>query len=95
MYRPSIICFDNGSFIRTCLESERARCSNLEQALKHERLNVDSRERELEKKSELLQDISSREHETIKDLEDELLFGKIAIVQLICSIQQFYCRDLP
>ena len=63
--------------IRKCLDSERARSSNLEQALKHERLNVDSREREVEKKSELLQELTNREHETIKDLEKEVLLGKI------------------
>lgn len=63
--------------IRTCLDSERARSSNLEQALKHERLNVDSRERELEKKSQLLQELSNREQETINDLEEEVVLGKI------------------
>ena len=62
--------------IRKCLDSERARSSNLEQALKHERLNVDSREREVEKKSHLLQELTNREHETIKDLEKEVLQGK-------------------
>lgn len=60
---------------RTCLDSERARSSNLEQALKHERLNVDSRERELEKKSELLQNLSNKEQETINDLKHEVLQG--------------------
>jgi hypothetical protein len=59
------------------LDSERARSSNLEQALKHERLNVDSRERELEKKSQLLQELSNREQETINDLEEEVVLGKI------------------
>ena len=63
--------------VRKCLDSERARSSNLENALKHERLNVVSRESELEKKSLLIKELSNREQETVKDLEQNILLGML------------------
>ena len=75
------------------MDSERARCSNLEQALKRERLNVESKEQEVERKSKLLQDISAQERENIEELKTTVLQGKQQLSELEAQLREEKARN--
>ena len=72
---------------RTCLDSERARCANLTEALKHERAIVESQEREVEEKNKMLRDISGKEEETIEKLKTAVLKGKQQLADSAAQLQ--------
>ncbi|XP_046846302.1 A-kinase anchor protein 9-like [Xenia sp. Carnegie-2017] len=74
--------------IQTCLDSERTRSLNLEQALKHERLNVESREHELQRKTQLLQDITNKEQDRTKDFEIEIQKGEQSLKELQMKLHE-------
>ena len=75
------------------MDSERARCLNLEEALKRERLNTESREREIEEKSKRWQDKSVEEREDIEKLKTAVLEGKQQMSELQAQLQHEKARN--